>query len=358
MCASRPVGPEGLRESEPEAFETILCDRRKGKRVQCHICQRRCVVSEGQRGYCETRVNREGHLYSLIYGRVSTIMVSPIEKKPLFHYYPGSQWLSLGSLGCNFKCPGCQNWDIAHAKPEKADRRTQYIPPGRLLQLAKENGCTGISWTYNEPTLWFEYTLDCAKLAKEGGMKTNYVTNGFITVEALDLIGPYLDSFRVDVKGFSEGSYRRIAHLERFEGILEATVRARAKWGMHVEVISNLIPGYNDDIKELKNIGGWIRRSLGKSTPWHVTRFVPHLELSHVPPTPLKVLETAREIGLREGLEYVYLGNVHGHPAENTYCPRCGNLLIQRGGFTVLRNDIADGRCIHCGFRIWGTFDS
>jgi pyruvate formate lyase activating enzyme len=216
----------------------------------------------------------------------------------------------------------------------------------------------GISWTYNEPTLWFEFTVDCAKLAKETGLKTNYVTNGFITAEALDLIGPYLDSFRVDVKGFSQESYRKIAHLDRFEGILEVTARAQAKWGMHVEVISNLIPGYNDDIDELENIAAWIRRSLGKSTPWHVTRFVPHLDLSHVPSTPVRVLEMARAIGLEEGLEYVYLGNVHGHSAENTYCPRCGNLLIHRNGFIILRNDVADGRCIHCGFKIWGAYDS
>ncbi len=358
MFVARSICSQRLQGSEREVFETILYDRLPDKRVQCTICQRRCVISDGKRGYCETRLNRGGSLYSLIYGRVSTIMVSPIEKKPLFHYYPGSPWLSLGSLGCNFKCPGCQNWDIAHAKPEEGERRIRYLSPREVIQLAKDNECVGISWTYNEPTLWFEYTLDCAKFTRETGLKTNYVTNGFITAEALDLIGPYLDSFRVDIKGFSEESYRRIAHLDRFEGILEVAIRAQRKWGMHVEVISNLIPGYNDDIQELKNIAAWIRNSLGKSTPWHVTRFVPHLDLSHLPSTPLRVLEMAREIGLKEGLEYVYLGNVHGHSAENTYCPRCGNLLIRRNGFIVLRNDIAGGRCIHCGFSIWGTFDS
>ena len=358
MVVPRPIRPERFQGGEIEVFEAILFDRLSDKRVQCTICQRRCVISEGQKGYCETRVNRGGSLYSLIYGRVSTMMVSPIEKKPLFHYYPGSHWLSLGSLGCNFKCPGCQNWDIARAKPEEGEGTIRYLSPGKVLQLAKDNECVGISWTYNEPTLWFEYTLDCAKFAKEKGLKTNYVTNGFITAAALDLIGPYLDSFRVDIKGFSRESYRRIAHLDRFEGILEVTIRAQRRWGMHVEIISNLIPGFNDDMQQLKNIAAWIRRSLGKSTPWHVTRFVPHLDLSHLPSTPIKVLEMAREIGLEEGLEYVYLGNVHGHHAENTYCPRCGNLLIRRGGFSILRNDIVDGRCIHCGSPIWGTFDS
>jgi len=358
MVVPRPIRPERFQGGEIEVLEAILFDQLSDKRVQCTICQRRCVISEGQKGYCETRVNRGGSLYSLIYGRVSTMMVSPIEKKPLFHYYPGSHWLSLGSLGCNFKCPGCQNWDIAHAKPEGGEGTIRYLSPGKVLQLAKDNECVGISWTYNEPTLWFEYTLDCAKVATKKGLKTNYVTNGFITAAALDLIGPYLDSFRVDIKGFSRESYRRIAHLDRFEGILEVIIRAQRRWGMHVEIISNLIPGFNDDMQQLKNIAAWIRRSLGKSTPWHVTRFVPHLDLSHLPPTPIKVLEMAREIGLKEGLEYVYLGNVHGHPAENTYCPRCGNLLIRRDGFSVLRNDIVDGKCIHCGFPIWGTFDS
>jgi pyruvate formate lyase activating enzyme len=285
-------------------------------------------------------------------------MISPIEKKPLFHYYPGSKWLSLGSLGCNFKCPGCQNWGIAHARPDEGERTVRSILPGEVLQLAKDNDCMGISWTYNEPTLWFEYTLHCAKCAKEGGLKTNYVTNGFITAEALDLIGPHLDSFRVDIKGFSRESYRRIAHLDRFEGILEVTVRAQRKWGMHVEVITNLIPGYNDDIQQLKNIAAWIRDHLGKSTPWHVTRFVPHLDLSHVPSTSVRRLEMAREVGLKEGLNYVYLGNVHGHPAENTYCPHCGNLLIRRDGFTVVRNDLVDCGCGHCGSPISGAFDS
>jgi len=321
MFVSRPVRPELLQGSEPEVFETILYDRLPNKRVQCTICQRRCIISDGQRGYCGTRVNRGGHLSSLIYGRVSTIMVSPIEKKPLFHYYPGSDWLPLGSLGRNFRYPSCQNGDIAHARPEKEERCTHYLSPAKVLQLAKDNGCVGISWTYNEPTLWFEYTLDCAKLAKETGLKTNYVTNGFITPEALDLIGPCLDSFRVDIKGFSEESYRGIAHLDRFEGILDVTIRAQRKWGMHVEVISNIIPGYNDDIQQLKNIATWIRRLLGKFTPWHVTRFIPHLDLSHVPSTPIRVLEMARKIGLEEGLEYVYVGNVHETPPRIPIAP-------------------------------------
>lgn len=345
--------------------EALLYDKLPEKAARCHICQRRCEIPEGKRGYCLTRLNRDGVLYSLIYGMVSTLMVSPIEKKPMFHFYPGSSWLSLGSLGCNFRCPGCQNWEIAHsrveqecldARPEIRGRGTDYVAPERMVKLAEDYKCRGISWTYNEPTLWFEYTLKGAKLAREKGLLTNYVTNGYITPEALDLIGPYLDSFRVDIKGFSRRAYRRIAHIDGFEGILEVTRRAKQMWGMHLEIVTNVIPGYNDSELQLKRIAFWIKGELGEDTPWHVTRFVPHLKLSHLELTPVSTLERAREIGLEQGLRYVYLGNVPGHPGENTYCYQCKVLLIKRSVFAIVENRLADGRCPECGARIAGRF--
>ncbi|HIE43185.1 MAG TPA: radical SAM protein [Candidatus Omnitrophica bacterium] len=210
-------------------YEAVLYEKLSNKRVSCNICQRKCTISDGERGWCLTRINREGKLYSLIYGRVSTIMVSPIEKKPVFHFYPASKWLSIGSVGCNFRCPGCQNSEIAHDKLNNIDSRTEFIVAESLLKIAKEKGCKGISWTYNEPTLWFEYTLDGAKLAKRENLSTNYATNGFITTEALELIGPYLDVFRVDIKGFSNNSYRRIARINDFTGILKVTEFAKKK---------------------------------------------------------------------------------------------------------------------------------
>lgn len=330
--------------------EALLYERLAGQRVRCGICQRRCVIDEGGWGYCATRKNEGGKLFSLTYGEVSTWRVAPSEIKPLFHFLPGGKFLSLGSVGCNFRCPGCQNWDIAHLMVDRSDRLiTEHISPERACQLAVDCGCDGISWTYNEPTLWFEYTLDTAKIAKESGLVTNYVTNGFITPEALDLIGNYLDAFRVDIKGFSVHTYGRIAHIADHRGILDVTERAKQKWDMHVEIVTNVIPGYNDGVEELRAIARWIVTALGVDTPWHVTRFMPHLYLAHLEPTPLPTLEHACTLGYEEGLKFVYLGNVPGHPAENTYCPNCRNLVIQRGSYDILRVEITDGKCRFCG---------
>ena len=337
--------------------EALLYEKQRASRIRCNICQRRCSIPDNGVGYCYTRRNHEGKLFSLIYGKVSTMMISPIEKKPLFHFYPGSPWLSIGSRGCNFRCPGCQNWEIAHARPDAIpERNPLLITPEELVKIARDNDCLGISWTYNEPTIWFEYTLDGARLAKKQGLLTNYVTNGSITPEALDLIGPYLDSFRVDIKAFSTDGYRRIAHMRNFTGILETTKRALEKWGMHIEIVTNIIPGYNDDNTQLKDIASWIAHDLGRDTPWHVTQFVPHLKLSHLMPTSVRTLEQAREIGIKEGLNYVYLGNVWGHAFENTYCPGCGNLLIERQGFSISKNALKDGSCPSCGKHIPGKF--
>ena len=325
--------------------------------VQCQVCQRRCKIAPGKHRYCKTRENVDGSLYSLIYGRVSSMRVSPIEIKPFFHFYPGSQWLSLGSLGCNFLCPGCQNWEIAHADARKEIKRTSYVSPGESVRLALEKGCKGISWTYNEPTLWLEYTLDAARMAKAQGLLTNYVTNGSITPEALDLLGPYLDAYRVDLKGFSNHTYKRLANVPDISDILQIINRAKKHWGMHVEIITNLIPGYNDDEEEIKHMVTWICNHLGPETPWHITRFVPHLKLSHLHPTPLPKLERAREIGLEGGLEYVYLGNVTGHPAENTCCPICGKLIIERMNYRILQYHLKGSRCLYCGHEIPGSFE-
>ncbi len=335
--------------------ESYLYTRIDEKKVLCRTCQRRCVIVDGKHGWCGTRVNETGRLFSLIYGEVSSISINPIEKKPVFHFYPGSKWLSLGSVGCNFRCPGCQNWDIAHWKGGPMD--TEYISPEHIVQQAMANDCLGISWTFNEPVLWLEYTLDTAKIAKAKSICTNYVTNGSITGEALDLMAPFLDVYRVDIKGFSDSTYARIGHITRFSGILDMTKKAKEQ-GMHVEVVTNIIPGYNDDETELRGIASWIRKVLGPETPWHVTRFHPNLELSHVPVTPISVLERARTLGTDAGLWYVYLGNVPGHQWENTYCHKCGELLIERYVFDIIENKMRNGRCPACGTAIPGRFEA
>jgi len=354
--------------------EALLYKKLKNKSVRCNICQRRCIISSGKMGYCFTRENRNGRLYSLIYGEVSTSHIAPIEIKPLFHFYPGSKWLSLGTLGCNFRCLGCQNWEIAHYKlslgdleaprderqtPNSKFKITKYISPEEAVKLAKEKRCKGLSFTYNEPTIWFEYTLDCTRLAKKEGLLSNYVTNGYITPEALDTIGPYLAAFRVDIKGFSNKFYKWLAKIDNFKGILEVTKRARDKWGMHVEIVTNIISGYSDDEEQLKGIANWIYRNLGENTPWHVTKFIPYLELSHLSPTPVDTLEKAQRIGKEAGLKFVYLGNVPGHELENTYCPKCDKLLIKRLNYSILEYHIEkglrpgrasglEGKCTYC----------
>ena len=337
--------------------EALLYNALPDGSARCNICQRRCVIEPRRVGYCHTRVNRVGKLYSLIYSKVSSSMVSPIEKKPLFHFYPGSRWLSLGTLGCNFRCPGCQNWEIAHASMDSDKDDLKSITPQQAIDLARGHNCKGISWTYNEPTIWFEYTLESAKLAKENGLLTNYVTNGFITPEALDVIGPYLDAFRVDMKGFSDECYRKMCHIQDFRGIMDVTKRAKEKWDMWVEVVTNVTPGFNDDETQLRGIALWIKSDLGEFTPWHVIQFVPHLELSNVPATPVSALVSARAIGLEAGLKYVYLGNVWGHPAENTHCHSCGKLLAQRKGFYVSKLEIEEGKCRYCSASVPGRFD-
>lgn len=333
--------------------EAVFFEDLGERKVRCHVCQRSCTVPEGRYGWCGTRLNDRGTLYSLIYGEVSSISINPIEKKPVFHFYPGSSWLSLGSVGCNFRCPGCQNWEIAHW--QEGQMYTQYLSLEELVSKAKAAGCMGISWTFNEPALWFEYTLDGAKLAKDHGLYTNYVTNGFMTEDSFKEIAPFLDVYRVDIKGFSDKTYSEIGHIENFEGILGVAERAKS-WGMHVEVVTNIIPGINDRKIELGGIASWIKNKLGPDTPWHVTRFHPHHQLSHLQPTPVSVLEKAWSIGKEEGLWYVYLGNVPGHRYENTYCHGCGELLVERYVFEVVQNRSKNGRCPKCKTPIPGRF--
>jgi pyruvate formate lyase activating enzyme len=336
--------------------EAFLYEKLRDGAVTCNTCQRRCTISEGEVGWCLTRVNEGGTLLSLIYGEVSSVSINPIEKKPVFHFCPGSRWLSLGSWGCNFRCPGCQNWEIAHWK-RKELRGSRFLSPDDQVSLALRRGCAGVSFTFNEPTLWFEYTLDAAKLAKENGLYTNYVTNGSITEEALEVVSPYLDVYRVDVKAFSDETYGRIANFSDSRGICNCAETAR-RLGVHVEVVTNVTPGLNDEEAELRGIASWIRERLGEDTPWHVTRFHPHLDLSSLQPTPISTLEKARSIGIECGLKYVYMGNVPGHEGENTYCHNCGALLVKRHVFDIVENRVEGGRCFECGSKIPGRFEN
>src|SRR3972149_2882490 len=248
--------------------EGLLGEALPRDRVRCHVCLWRCLLNPGQWGVCRVRQNRGGKLYVFNYALVSSAAVDPIEKKPLYHFYPGTLCFSLGTWGCNFHCLHCQNWEISCCEPEDGGRAGQIISPEKSIELTLYHRCAGISWTYNEPTIWFEYTLDGARLAREKGLYTVYVTNGYITPEALDTIGPYLDAFRVDVKGFTDEFYRTLARVSRWRGGLEAAVRAKEKLGMHVEVVTHISPSMNDDEAQLTALATWVRDSLCELTPW------------------------------------------------------------------------------------------
>jgi pyruvate formate lyase activating enzyme len=326
--------------------EALLYDRLPDGRVRCNVCQWRCLINPGKMGVCRMRVNRDGKLYTMNYAEASSVAVDHIEKKPLFHFFPGSFALSLGTWGCNFHCKHCQNWEISCVDIPPG---SQQLLPQREIELARHYNCGGIAWTYNEPTVWFEYTLDSARLAKQNGLYTVYVTNGYITPEALDTIGPYLDAWRVDVKGFSDNFYRQLAKISGWRGILDVAKRAKEKWGMHVEVVTNVIPTMNDDEEQLQGIATWIRDNLGELTPWHLTRFYPMHNLTYLPATPVATLEKAYGIGRKAGLKFVYLGNVAGHEYENTVCYSCGKLNVRRIGYDTRVLGLNGSRCQFCG---------
>jgi pyruvate formate lyase activating enzyme len=327
--------------------EALLYEKLSGSRVQCHTCQWHCSINHGKAGVCHMYENRAGVLYNLNYGLVSAANIDPIEKKPLFHFYPGTLVYSLGGWGCNFHCEDCQNWEISMVRDVLA--ASKETPPEKAIESAKRARCAGIAWTYNEPSMWFEYTLDCARLAKKNGLYTVYVTNGYLSREALDTIGPYLDAWRVDVKGFNDTLYQNLAKIRNWRGILEVAERAKHEWNMHLEVVTNIIPTMNDDDTQLEGIARWINDKLGEMTPWHVTRFHPNYNISDLPPTPVATLERAIRIGRKAGLRFVYVGNVVGHPSENTACPSCGKPVVERYGYETRVTGLSGGCCQSCG---------
>jgi pyruvate formate lyase activating enzyme len=338
--------------------EALLYEKLPASRARCHTCQWRCRIGPDKFGVCGMYQNQGGTLYNLNYAKVSSVAADPIEKKPLFHFFPGTLCFSLGTLGCNFHCKHCQNWEISMADSSSLWHGCREIQPETSIELAKQYQCRGIAWTYNEPTIWFEYTLDSARLAKEADLYTVYVTNGYATPETLDTIGPYLDAWRVDIKGFTDEFYKVLAKVPHWREILEVTKRAKNKWNMHVEVVTNIIPTMNDD-HQLEDIARWIRDELGELTPWHVTRFHPYHNMQHLPSTPLATIERAYEIGRKAGLKFVYAGNVPGHQSESTRCYDCGQLNVKRSGYQTSVEGLEGSKCQFCGaelnFRVPGS---
>ena len=333
-------------------IEALMWEKLENNYVKCNICHNRCLISSGEVSRCQSRKNIDGKMELNTFGLVSSLASDPIEKKPLYHFHPGTRVLSVGGWGCNFVCLHCQNWQISQLPGEKLESELRRglgiggycVSPEELVGLIEKNNCHGLSWTYNEPAIWLEYTIESAKLAKDKGYYTAYVTNGFITREALDKIAPWLDAFRVDLKSYSDDFYSKICGVKNWTGIYESALHAK-ELGLHVEAVTNIIPSKNDSDETLTKISGWIAKNLGIDTPWHVTRFFPYNKLEYLPPTPHETLEKAVKIGHQEGLVFVYKGNIQEN--NNTICPNCNNIAVERSN--IIKLDLSpDGKCGKC----------
>jgi len=315
-------------------------------KVKCELCPHKCEIVPGKRGICRVRENKKGILYSLNFQRIIAAHIDPIEKKPLFHFYPGSNSYSIAAIGCNFHCLHCQNWTISQVKGDIV--RGEKISPENIVQDALNNNCISISYTYTEPTIYYETAYEVSKIAREKGLKNIFVTNGYISTEALKYIAPYLDAANIDLKAMSEEFYRDVCGA-RLQPVLDS-IRLYYRLGIWIEITTLIIPGYNDNIDELKQIAAFIA-DIDEGIPWHVTAFYPTYRLNNVTSTPLSTLERAYKIGKEEGLKYVYQGNTG--QGENTYCPSCGQLLIKREFFSV-QSQIENDKCPYCGCKIKG----
>ena len=335
-------------------MEAYLWEPLEDQAVKCNLCNHRCVIKPGKRGICSARENQSGVLHSLVYGKVIARNIDPIEKKPLFHFLPGSLSYSIATVGCNFKCRFCQNADIAQMPNDRSGLiMGDETSPEAIVDGALKANCKSISYTYTEPTIFFEFAYDTAKLAHEAGLSNVFVTNGYMTAEALDMIHPYLHAANVDLKAFNADYYKTLCSA-RLEPVKESLIKMKSL-GIFVEVTTLMVPGLNDDPVELEALAKFLVESLGPETPWHVSRFHPTYRLTDRSSTPVETLIKAREIGLAAGLRYVYTGNVPGEEAENTYCYQCGKPVIQRWGFQIRKYDIDAGRCKSCGAEIDGV---
>jgi pyruvate formate lyase activating enzyme len=333
--------------------EAMLYDKLDDNKVRCHLCSHRCVIPAGKLGVCQVRQNVDGTLHTLVYGSAISQNVDPIEKKPLYHFYPGSGSFSIATLGCNFQCKWCQNWEIAHMPRHQGVMRVRHTSPQELVNKALDSHSKSIAYTYTEPTIFFEYAYDTAKLAHQAGIANVYVTNGYMTTEMLDAFHPYLDAANVDLKAFRKKTYHRYVSAG-LQPVLDSLKKMK-ELGIWVEVTTLVVPGINDEPAELLDIATFLSKELGPDTPWHLSRFFPHYQFPNVPPTPLDTLRQAQDIGHEAGLGYVYMGNVREE--SNTHCHACNELLILRRGYWIAANKIKDGKCPNCGTEIAGVWE-
>lgn len=333
--------------------EAMLYEKLGDDKVRCNLCAFHCVIANGKKGICQVRENQDGKLYTLVYGRTITQHVDPIEKKPLFHFYPGSIAYSIATPGCNFRCRWCQNWEISQAPRRQHLIMGKEASPEQIVAAAKRAGCRTIAYTYTEPTVFFEYSYNTARLADAAGLANIYITNGYMTEEMLETFHPYLDAVNVDLKAFRNETYKKYVGA-RLQPVLES-LKMIKRLGIWLEVTTLVIPGINDKPGELRDVTQFIFHELGADTPWHISRFFPAYKMTNVSPTPIETLLRAREIGLAEGLKYVYIGNMPDGSSEDTVCPGCGSLLIKRHSFGILANRVQKGCCPECGEHIAGV---
>ncbi len=361
LPACRLVAPE--EEPPPEAVEepdnllteeAMFYQKLNDDRVRCNLCFHACTLAPGERGFCRNRQNEEGMLYTLVYGRPSAVHVEPVEKLPLKHFRPGSERLNIGTASCNLRCKYCHNWHLSQASIEEV-RDYQKLSPEDVVQRATERDAPSISFTYNEPTVFYEYMYDIARLAREEGMEVLLNSNGAMQREPLLALLPYIDAVNIDLKGFTEDFYREMAGGS-LEPVLDTlkTVRAEGVW---LEVVNLVVPGYNDDMDTVAEMCRWIIDELGEETPVHFNRFTPAYRLTDESMTPLSTLEEAHQVALAEGLHFVTIGNVPEHPYESTYCPHCGEVLIERAHYDIRALNVQDGKCKFCDAPIAGVWD-
>jgi pyruvate formate lyase activating enzyme len=324
-----------------------------GDHVKCQLCPRECIISEGHRGECRVRENRGGKLYSMVYGNPCAVHVDPIEKKPFNHFLPTTLAFSIATAGCNLHCLYCQNWQISQVPPEETDNVD--LPPEKVVEWALKTDCRSIAYTYSEPTVFYEYMLDSARLARPAGVRNVVITNGYLNPAPLRELCRAVDALRIDFKGFNEEFYQEVCS-GTLSPVLEA-MKTIYEEGVHLEIPILVVPTLNDDEDEIREMCRWIMDNLGPDVPVHFNRFTPMYKLQNLPSTPVETLERAREIGTEEGINYIYIGNVPGHLANNTYCAHCGKLIIGRRGFYVTAYHLVEGKCEYCGSPIPGVWE-
>jgi pyruvate formate lyase activating enzyme len=350
--AASPSSSPQKQDDTQFTVEAKFYEKLENKKIKCKLCPRECNIGDRETGYCGVRENHGGIYYSLVHSRVCAAHIDPIEKKPLFHYLPGTLAFSIATAGCNVNCKFCQNWDISQVRPDQVP--AQYAPPKLVADAARQRGCPTIAYTYSEPVVFSEYIMDVADAGHEAGVRSVVVSNGYIQEEALKTAYGKMDAVKIDLKAFSESYYKDVV-VGELKPVLDTLVTLR-KMGKWTEIVYLVVPTLNDSDTEFRGLARWVKANLGEDVPVHFTQFHPEYLLKNLPITPVPTLERAKAIADAEGLHYVYIGNVPGHPAENTYCPKCRRIVVERTGFTIKQMLIRKGSCPFCGQQIPGIW--